>query len=353
MCSPDTWNVWWFHVNTLSVTVRYRPVRIGWYVRTGDFEALREALRFTFTMWGGHYNPVIPVDDIEFASSLVRLFRVDVIWPMSKDEGVKKFIDQFPHLPNPFFDEELFVPYGNGERGPQLVDIYHPIRRLYEEQFKNNPSPDTTVTIFEWQAEDPLADVLLATFGAVPSAQVTGTEYLALLQRHLSAKTVRLSPEEPFPQRAGNDWIVSTFCRSFIRQHYSVQNSSTPSPALAPLVQLLTRWAGAGSWWSWASTATPTSSRASKKSSTARIKAASAKPSAGKAAAGSVTSASRPHSWKKTNGAIGSSIRTTIPPCWPRRCASWRASPTRRAIRCTGSTAIPRSGISSTSPPRT
>jgi DNA-directed RNA polymerase subunit RPC12/RpoP len=224
MCSLDTWNVWWFHVNTLSVTVRYRPVRIGWYVRTGDFEALREALRFTFTMWGGHYNPVIPVDDIEFASSLVRLFRVDVIWPMSKDEGVKKFIDQFPHLPNPFFDEELFVPYGNGERGPQLVDIYHPIRRLYEEQFKNNPSPDTTVTIFEWQAEDPLADVLLATFGAVPPAQVTGTEYLALLQRHLSAKTVRLSPEEPFPQRAGNDWTVSTFCRSFIRQHYSVQN---------------------------------------------------------------------------------------------------------------------------------
>lgn len=211
-------------MNTLSVTVRYRPIRIGWCVRAGDFAALREALKLTFTMWGGCYNPVIPVDDVEFASSLVRLFRVDVLWPVSKDEAVKKFIGRFPHLPNPFFHEELFVLHVNGERGPQIVDIYHPVRRLHEEHFKNNPSPDTTVTIFEWQAEDPLADVLLATFGAVPSIAVTGTDYLGLLKRHLSAKTVALAPEEPLPQRAGNDWPVSVFCRAFMRQHYSVQN---------------------------------------------------------------------------------------------------------------------------------
>ena len=175
-------------------------------------------------MWGGRYNPVIPVDDVEFASSLVRLFRVDVLWPVSKDAAVKKFIDRFPHLPNPFFHEELFVPHVNGERGPQIVDIYHPVRRLHEEHFKNNPSPDTTVTIFEWQAVDPLADVLLATFGAVPSAGVTGTDYLGLLKRHLSAKTVALAPEEPLPQFAVNDWPLSAFCRAFMRRHYSVQN---------------------------------------------------------------------------------------------------------------------------------
>jgi len=211
-------------MNTLSVTVRYRPIRIGWCVRAGDAAALREALKLTFTMWGGCYNPVIPVDDIEFARSLVRLFRVDVLWPVSEDEDIKKFIDRFPHLPNPFLHEELFVPYGDGERGPQLVDIYHPIRRLHDEHFKNNTSPDTTVTIFEWQAEDPLADVLLATFGTVPSVKVTGTDYLDLLKRHLSAKTVVLTPQEPLPQRTGNDWPVSAFCRAFMRQHYFVQN---------------------------------------------------------------------------------------------------------------------------------
>ncbi len=211
-------------MNTLSVTVRYRPIRIGWCVCAGDFAALREALKLTFTMWGGRYNPVIPIDDFASASSLVRLFRVDVLWPVSDDEAVKEFIKRFPHLPNPFFQEELFVPHGNGVRSPQLLDIYHPIRRLHEEHFKNNPSPDATVTIFEWQAEDPLTDVLLATFGAIPSVDVTGTDYLGLLKQQLSAKTVALMPKEPLPQLAGNTWPVSAFCRAFMQQHYSVRN---------------------------------------------------------------------------------------------------------------------------------
>lgn len=211
-------------MNTLSVTVRYRPIRIGWCVRADDSAAMREAMRLTFTMWGGRYNPIIPIDDFETASSLVRLFRVDVLWPVSDDEAVKVFIKCFPHLPNPFFHDELFVPYDNGERSPQLLDIYHPIRRLYEEHFKNNPSPDATVTIFEWQAEDPLADVLLATLGAVPPVEVTGTDYLDLLEKQLSAKKVALTPKESLPQLAGNGWTVSTFCREFMQRHYSVQN---------------------------------------------------------------------------------------------------------------------------------
>lgn len=211
-------------MNTLSVTIRYRPIRIGWCVRAGDSAAMREAMRLTFTMWGGRYNPIIPIDDFEAASSLIQLFRVDVLWPVSDDEAVKEFIKRFPHLPNPFFQDELFVPYSNGERSPQLLDIYHPIRRLYEEHFKNNPSPDTTVTIFEWQAEDPLADVLLATLGAVPPVDVTGTDYLGLLKQQLSAKTVALSPKEPLPLFSGNNWSVSAFCRAFMQQHYSVQN---------------------------------------------------------------------------------------------------------------------------------
>lgn len=211
-------------MNTLSVTVRYRPIRIGWCVSGGDFEALRKAMKLTFTMWGGSYNPIIPVDDFATASSLVRLFRVDVLWPISGDEAVKKFIKQFPHIPTPFFQEELFVPRGNGERSPQLLDIYHPIRCAHEEHFKNNPSPDTTVTIFEWQTEDPLADVLLATLGAVPPVELTGTDYLGLLKQQLSAKTVVLTSKEPLPQLAGNHWSVSDFCRAFMQQHYSVQN---------------------------------------------------------------------------------------------------------------------------------
>ena len=212
-------------MNTLSIKVRYRPIRIGWCVRAQDFTALRDAMKLTFTMWGGRYNPIIPIDDFDAASSLVKLFRVDVLWPISDDESVKEFIKRFPHLPTPFLQNELFVPYGDGKRSPQLLDIYHPIRRLQEESFKNNPTPDTAVTIFEWQEEDKLADVLLATLGAVPSIDVTGTDYLGLLRQQLLAKTVTLLPNESLPQLGGSkEWSVSAFCRAFMQQHYFPRN---------------------------------------------------------------------------------------------------------------------------------
>ena len=61
---------------------------------------------------------------------------------------------------------------------------------------------------------------------------------------------------------------------------------------------------------------------------------------------------SRRRCWKRTSGATGSSTRTTTPRCWPRRCASWKASPMRRANASTGSTATRPSATSSTSPRR-
>lgn len=211
-------------MNTLSVRVRYRPIRIGWCVRTGDLEALQKALKLTFTMWGGRYNPVIPVDDFDLACALVRLFRVDVLWPASEDNHVKEFIGRFTHLPNPFFHKQLFVPAGDDERSAQLVDIYHPILQLYEEHFKNNPSPEVNVTIYEWQPDDPLANVLLATFGALPSVEITGNDYLELLKQYLSAKTVAVNPSAPLHKSIGKEWTVSTFCRAYMTRHYSVQN---------------------------------------------------------------------------------------------------------------------------------
>ncbi len=211
-------------MNTLSVTVRYRPIRIGWCVRRGDIAAFREALKLSFTMWGGRYNPVIPVDDPEYASSLVRVFHVDVLWPVSKDELVKKFIKSFPHLPNPFFHDALFLEGENGRKRPQILDIYHPIRKFYEEHIKNNPNPQTKVKIYKWQPDDVLADVLLVTFGDLPSVEQTGTDYLELLRRDLLAEIENVDREKQIPPRTKKEFPISSFCRLYLQRHYSIIN---------------------------------------------------------------------------------------------------------------------------------
>lgn len=211
-------------MDTLALTIRYRPIRIGWCIRSGDVAGLREAVTLSYTMWGGRYNPIIPVDDPDHARALVRLFRVDVLWPLSGDDVVNKFIEGFPYLPNPFFHKELFVKSGHGDRHATIADIYHPIRRCHEEHFKNNPNPRITVSIHQWAANDPLADMFLLTLGALPGPDKTGTDYLALLKDQLKAKVVEIAAGAPIPRPSGEAWTISGFSRAYVERHYSVQN---------------------------------------------------------------------------------------------------------------------------------
>ncbi len=65
----------------------------------------------------------------------------------------------------------------------------------------------------------------------------------------------------------------------------------------------------------------------------ATIRAASPRRSAGRVAAGSATSGSRRRCWRRMPGAGTSINRSSTRRCWPRRSASWKGSPTRRARR--------------------
>jgi hypothetical protein len=216
-------------MNTLSLRVRYRPLRIGWCIREDDFAALRNAVRQNFTIWGGFYNPLIPIEDLDMARRLVRTFRVDVLWPASQDQEISKFIAQnFPYLPNPLFAESMFT-YSSGRRDPVLLDILHPMRKMYDDFFRNNPNPSVSINIYEWQTEDPLADLLLFSRGAVPPARETGVDYFELLRRDLAAKTVLIDKEVAIPVIASNERPVSLFSRFNLRRHYSVPKGADGS----------------------------------------------------------------------------------------------------------------------------
>jgi DNA-directed RNA polymerase subunit RPC12/RpoP len=211
-------------MNALNVTVRYRPLRIGWCVRQNDFEALRRSWLLSHTMWGGRYNPIIPVDDVEYARSLVDLFRVDILWSVATDETIESFIKSFPYLPDQFFNTP-FISKGK-EKKAVILDITHPIRHLYNEHFKNIPHPDLEVVLYDWKRDDPLADVWLTTFGAVPSREVTGTDYLGRIEEYLPVKRITITPDDPWPVGTENQMTLSDLARYGIQQHYSMGNHS-------------------------------------------------------------------------------------------------------------------------------
>ena len=50
-----------FAMSEISTTVSLRPVRIGFLVRPTDFASVRKVMQYSTCIWGGVYNPIIPV----------------------------------------------------------------------------------------------------------------------------------------------------------------------------------------------------------------------------------------------------------------------------------------------------
>jgi hypothetical protein len=185
-------------MSTLNLQVRYRPVRVGWCIRSGSHEEAQQALRLSHTLWGGRYNPIIPVDDYEFALQLVNVFRVDVLYPISDDPQVQGFVKRFPHLPWISLSKDLFI---NGYRGRQstLLSIYHPVRHLYEDHIRHSQNSKFSFHMYTWEKDDPLVSVLLATVGAIPSAEEIGVDLGSFVTKALKVKATTLGVEKSLP----------------------------------------------------------------------------------------------------------------------------------------------------------
>ena len=181
-----------------NVRVRYRPVRIGWCIRDKNWDDLRRALRLTNIFWGGRFNPIIPVG-ASSAEELVRRFRVDVLVNIIDDPKVKSFLNTFSHLAWPvLLDSSLF----NAFSSPNFLDITHPLHRLAiaEPQAERIFAQySTQLTLFRWLETDPLADMLLATFGRYPDPNEIGTNYVQFIKDTLGTADEWIKDNETIP----------------------------------------------------------------------------------------------------------------------------------------------------------
>jgi hypothetical protein len=166
---------------------------------------MRRAIRLTHTLWGGRFNPIIPIGDTEedkqLSENLVETFHVDVLYPLADDLRIKDFLQQFKYLLWPEFQTELFQETGRGKIA-EFLDIYHPVRDLFEEHIKDKASPSLSLTLYEWESIDPLGDVFLAFFGAYPPTAEVGKDYGDFVEKNLRGTRVKLSPDGSVPADA-------------------------------------------------------------------------------------------------------------------------------------------------------
>lgn len=181
-------------METLRLDIVYRPLRVGWALRADDFASFRKAVRLSYALWGGRFNPILIVDREADARQQAELYRLDMIWPISEDETTKQFAKQFKHLANPFFGERLISEDGRAE----ILDVHNALAYVHDKP-EWKVAREGGFTLFGWQPGDKLADVLLMQAGGYPEPAAPKADYRALLQRAADAVEEKIAAEATLP----------------------------------------------------------------------------------------------------------------------------------------------------------
>jgi hypothetical protein len=185
-------------MDTARVDISYRPLRIAWAISDGDMTAFRAAVRFSYALWGGRYNPIVTVEREEQAALIVDAFKADVIYSIGDSPRVKDFPNRFPHLITPWYSDEIFVDEGAGGKRSCLLDI-HNLCVQARDTAEWRILKEKGVWLWDWKADDPLAEILLIQLGAYPDANEIGIEYRSIVKRATGATEATIDQELEIP----------------------------------------------------------------------------------------------------------------------------------------------------------
>jgi hypothetical protein len=203
----SSWNI---QMITISASLVLRPTRIGFLVEPNDSTSLRRIFQTNACLWGGVFNPIIPVSNVipeawrghenargptptNLAKGYLDFFEPDVFVEaqpgLGSSIGLQTGNLDLNHprvLPlDSFFEpgshENTDVPFG--------TNIFHLYEDLYEREFKFVPRHERRIAIMANDSEN--APFVEATFGGFPD---TGP-LVPLSQAYLDAfDPVKLAP---------------------------------------------------------------------------------------------------------------------------------------------------------------
>ena len=173
-------------MSKLSGQLHLRPTRIGFLLRPSDMASLRRIMRLCTCLWGGTFNPIIPVcrtlpakwrrephiylKGRDVTQGYIRFFEPDVYVEathgLADECGIDRDTDLDSHdrvvaLDNFVTEEDGRVPqfaFGLG-----IFDLY---RDLYEKEYRFVPRDERNVILFEGRSID--VPFLEAVSGAFP-----------------------------------------------------------------------------------------------------------------------------------------------------------------------------------------
>jgi len=188
---------WEIKMAVCSLLIRYRPLRVGFLVQEGNIQQLLEAASLCTVIWGGVYNPIIPVKkDCDLTDRLIRLFRVDVLYPMTDSESLMRVFKKYSWLqwPNAFQKPGL-LEESDGTT-VTITDVFPVFYSYWKTDFRRNRE---SRSIFpKWDPSDPLHNLLVLQFGKYPTNMKY--DYPKAYEEIMHAQNVRLEVGRKVPK---------------------------------------------------------------------------------------------------------------------------------------------------------
>lgn len=183
-------------------SVKYRPLRVGFIVREGHIEDIIKASGINSLLWGGIFNPIIPVATGKniFARQMIDLFSVDILYPIVETLEIKEFINEYPLLKNPsHYAENIFYEdWDTKKKVLGLLDVKNAIDLFWRHEYKNKSKTyKSNFTLVNWEQSDPLASMLAVQFGFFPKDISLKLNFEEIFLKGLRARKLNLSPDNP------------------------------------------------------------------------------------------------------------------------------------------------------------
>jgi hypothetical protein len=184
-----------------NIKIDYRSLRIGFCVREGNIQDILLASRLNTLLWGGAFNPIIPVGSADnLAEDLIKFFQIDLLIPVSESSEIKEFMDKynwarFPHshFSNKLISEDSFK---KGFKRIRVLDISHILNKLWEKEFKFSDPSKSNCVLVNWKKKDPHSNIFSLLFGDYPSEKFS-FDYKKKYTKLLRAKKISIENKKP------------------------------------------------------------------------------------------------------------------------------------------------------------
>jgi len=190
---------------TSTLSIKYRPTKIGFLVNNDSEEEFLKAVRLNTMLWGGIFNPIIPVTESNSKQSqnMINTYGVDVLFAVGKSSAIDAIVEKnkFLKCPKNFTNQFFYEEWRSKKNTPTYLSVENAIDLLWDKEFKNKATNFTSNFMLPtWTKKNPNNSLLTVLFGQFPDDANTKTDFKKNYLEGLKAQEVNFDSFETIPK---------------------------------------------------------------------------------------------------------------------------------------------------------